>query len=254
MPSNLEASVQPRRLGKAGSRAKSKVLELIETGVFPPGLRLPGERELAEQVAVSRAVLRDALASLEEDGKLQSSPWRGWFVVSAHMAERVELKSFSEMARSRGLTPGSRILTSIARPSNFIEAKTLAIAAAAPVLEIRRVRMLDGIPTCHDMSIIPLQRVPGLEHATLEDTSLYEALEELSGVRVVRSDYVVHAESAQADVAELLRVSTGAPVLVGEEVASDVSGTPLLMGRVTYRGDAYEFQATLYRSNERTAD
>jgi GntR family transcriptional regulator len=114
--------------------------------------------------------------------------------------------------------------------------------------------MLDGIPTCHDMSIIPLQRVPGLEHATLEDTSLYEALEELSGVRVVRSDYVVHAESAQADVAELLRVSTGAPVLVGEEVASDVSGTPLLMGRVTYRGDAYEFQATLYRSNERTAD
>jgi GntR family transcriptional regulator len=243
----------PRELGKAATRAKAAIFELIETGVFGPGTRLSGERELAEQVAVSRAVLRDALASLERDGKLQSSPWRGWFVVSAQVAERLELKSFSEMARSKGLTPGSQILSSLSRPATFTEAKTLAISAAAPIFEIRRVRTLDGMPICFDISIIPLQRAPELEGAELNNASLYEVLEELAGIRIVRSDYTVHAEAAQEVIARYLKIKPGDPVLVGEEIASDLSGTPLLLGSVTYRGDAYEFQATLYRSNERSA-
>lgn len=75
-------------LGKAASRAKAAIYELIETGVFGPLQKLPGERELAERIAVSRVVLRDALASLKRDGRLENSPWRGWFVTSPHMAER----------------------------------------------------------------------------------------------------------------------------------------------------------------------
>ena len=241
-------------LGKAATRAKAAIFELIETGVFVPGRKLPGERELAEQVSVSRVVLRDALASLERDGRLESSPWRGWFVTSPYMAERVALKSFSEMARSRGLTPGSVILSAESRAATFEEAKALSIAPAARVLDIHRVRTLDGTPTCYDVSIIPLQRAPQLELAPLENVSLYEALEELAGARVVRSDYTVHAEAVQSSIARHLDIAPGDPVLVGEEIASDVAGAALLLGRVTYRSDAYEFQATLYRPYEKAAE
>jgi len=241
-------------LGRAATRAKDAISQLIDAGVFVPGRKLPGERELAEQVSVSRVTLRDALASLERDGRLESSPWRGWFVRSPHIAERVTLKSFSEMARSRGLVPGSRILTAESRAASYAEAKALAIAPAAPVLEIRRVRTLDRIATCFDVSVIPLHRALQLEHAPLEDVSLYEAFEELAGVRIVRSDYTVHAEAVQAEIAEYLDVIAGDPVLVGEEISSDVSGVPLLLGRVTYRSDAYEFQATLYRHFESGAE
>ncbi|MFK4728757.1 GntR family transcriptional regulator [Agromyces mediolanus] len=247
MTEHATATAAPRRLGPTASRARDAVRELVETGVFEPGQKLPGERELAERVSVSRVVLREALASLEEDGLLESSPWRGWFVTAPHMAERVTLQSFTEMALARGLRPGAHVHRSEVRPATLGEATSLALAPASPLLEVHRVRTLDEVAICYDVSVIPLQRAPGLEAPMLEDASLYGTLEAVCGLRVVRSDYTVRAEAADADIAGALGIAPGAPVLVGEEIASELGGTPVLLGRVTYRHDAYEFQATLYR-------
>jgi len=51
-----------------------------------------------------------------------------------------------------------------------------------------------------------------------------------------------------AEQAALLRIPQGSPVLVGREIAYDRAGTPILLGLNTYRGDAYRFQADLYRA------
>jgi GntR family transcriptional regulator len=67
-------------------------------------------------------------------------------------------------------------------------------------------------------------------------------------VTIYRSAYSVQAEAASADVTALLRIATGSPVLVGREIAYDRSGTPVLLGLNTYRGDAYRFHADLYRA------
>ncbi|MCB2177980.1 MAG: GntR family transcriptional regulator [Actinomycetales bacterium] len=238
----------PPPLGPAASQAREAVLELIESGVFPPGGKLPGERELAGQVSVSRAVLREALAALQHEGRLQSSPWRGWFVTSPHMAERVALQSFTQMARARNLIPGAHVVWRTTRPASLEESAALAIAPASPVHEVHRVRTLDGVPTCYDTSVLPTRRAPGIEDAELENASLYQTLESTAQVRIVRSDYTVRAEAATEQVAGHLDIEPGSPVLVGEEIASDMSGTPIVLGRVTYRHDAYEFQATLYRA------
>ncbi|MFV0429001.1 MAG: GntR family transcriptional regulator [Arachnia sp.] len=239
-------------LGKVAARARSDIYELIESGVFPPGHKLPGERELAERLSVSRSVLRAALASLADDGRLENSPWRGWFVTSPHMADQITLRSFSEMARARGLVPGSRILSRDTRAATLAEASALGIAPAAKVHEIHRVRTLSGVPSCYDVSILPLSRVEGIEGLDLDGASLYLVLERDYDIRVVRTDYVMRADAAPAGVAQALLVGVGDPVLVGEETASDIGGLPVLLGRVTYRRDAYEFQATLWRPYEPT--
>ncbi len=46
----------------------AKILGLIETGEFPPGSRLPGERDLAERFGVSRVTVREAEIALEAQG------------------------------------------------------------------------------------------------------------------------------------------------------------------------------------------
>jgi len=46
----------------------SKLRALIEGGEFPPGTRLPGERELAERFGVSRVTIREAEIALEAQG------------------------------------------------------------------------------------------------------------------------------------------------------------------------------------------
>jgi DNA-binding FadR family transcriptional regulator len=47
-----------------------QIAELIDNGEFPPGSRLPPERELAAQLGVSRTSVREAVISLEIAGRV----------------------------------------------------------------------------------------------------------------------------------------------------------------------------------------
>jgi GntR family transcriptional repressor for pyruvate dehydrogenase complex len=58
-----------------------QIRALIGSGALRPGERLPAERDLAEQLKVSRPSLREALIRLESDGFIQALA-RGGFVVS----------------------------------------------------------------------------------------------------------------------------------------------------------------------------
>jgi len=79
------------------------------------------------------------------------------------------------------------------------------------------------------------------------DASLYDVLRQTCGIEVHRSAYTLMAESADAELARLLGITAGAPVLVGDEVAYTSDGTPVLIGHNKYRGDAYRFEADLFR-------
>jgi DNA-binding FadR family transcriptional regulator len=54
----------------------------IRAGDFPPGRRLPSERELAEQLQVSRASIREALIALEIEGYVEVRVGTGVFAAS----------------------------------------------------------------------------------------------------------------------------------------------------------------------------
>ncbi|MEM7701575.1 MAG: FadR/GntR family transcriptional regulator [Pseudomonadota bacterium] len=53
---------------------------LIDSGAFPPGTRLPGERELAERLGVSRVTIREAEIALQAIGRLEIKTGSGVYV------------------------------------------------------------------------------------------------------------------------------------------------------------------------------
>lgn len=61
----------------------NQILELIDSGVFPPGSRLPGERDLAEKFGVSRVAVREAEISLQAQGRLEIKVGSGAYVLDA---------------------------------------------------------------------------------------------------------------------------------------------------------------------------
>lgn len=232
----------------AVTEAYHKLSDLLRRSSFPPGSRLPGERELATRIGVSRVTLRKALELLEEKGLLDRSPKRGWFVPPHVVGEPPStLQSFSEMARDRGLVAGAKVLSARERPAAFEEAAKLRIAPAASVLELSRLRTLDGVPVCVDVSVVVLAKVPLLASADMTDRSLYETIEELADVRIERSSYTVRADACGQQLAELLRIPAGSPILIGEEVTYLTDGSPILAGTMSYRSDAYRFEADLFR-------
>ena len=132
------------------------------------------------------------------------------------------------------------------RPATFEESDAFRIVPGADVFELRRLRMLDGLPVAVDRSVVPLARAPRLPDVDFATASLYETLE-AAGSRPARADYVVAARTVEPREARLLDVERGAAVLVAGTRAYDAGDALLEIAATVYRGDRYRFHASLWR-------
>jgi GntR family transcriptional regulator len=218
----------------------------IERGVFGAGRRLPAERTLAENLGVSRTTLRKALTLLEADGLVRATPNSGWTVATPEASDPpATLRSFTEMAQARGLTPTTEVLSEVVASAGLDEAERLRLAPTAPVVRLSRLRSLNGIPVCVNDETLPAAIAADLPDMT--NRSLYAVLDQ-RGVSVARSAFAVQAVACDDRMAKLLAIAPGTPVLRGEETAYADDGLPIIVGVSHYRGDAYRFTADLFRS------
>lgn len=58
-----------------------RIKEMVRQGAYPPGSRLPGERDLAEELGVSRVTVREAQIALEAIGMLDIRVGAGVYVL-----------------------------------------------------------------------------------------------------------------------------------------------------------------------------
>jgi GntR family transcriptional regulator len=237
------------RLQLRYQHVQEQLAEEIERGGRRPGSRLPPERALAEHFGVSRVTLRRALGELARAGVVERSG-TGWMVASATIGEPPNaLMSFSEMAASRGLTPGGHVLQRHTRPATIDEAEALGLAPGAPLLELERLRSMDGVPILIDRTRVPLSLAPGLDHLDLEGRSLYEVLEEHFGMRATAARFTVEAIAADERRARLLGLERGQPLLRCQQQTEDETGRRIELCEMVYRGDRYRFRATLLRGD-----
>ena len=200
---------------------------------------------------MSRVTLRRALRHLVQVGAVTSYQGRGWFVARADYGDRGDwpsrLESFSETAARLGLTPSSSVLAADRELASIDDAEALAIAPGTPVLRIRRVRRLDGVPTALDTALVPESVAPGLLEVDFTTESLYSALAE-RGAGVLRAESVLESRPADIEASTALGIPAGAPMLVIRQVVLDDRGRTVLLSIVEYAGDRYRLRTTFTRS------
>lgn len=239
------------RLGGRNNAVEAYKLlqEALDTAQFPPSSRLPGERDLAAQLCVSRTTLRLVLKALADSGRIVAQPHRGWFVAKQtfeHDPNR--LRGFSDAAAGHGMVPRSEVLTLQRRAAALDEAEALSSAPRAQVVELERVRSLDGVLISVDHTYLPADRVAGMENLDLNNVSLYETLQSRYGIVPTRCDYQLQAQLPSERIAHILKIEKTEPVLVGYQVTFDQHGQAVIAGWQVYRGDVYRFNASLVRS------
>jgi GntR family transcriptional regulator len=218
----------------------------IAAGEIQRGTRLMSERDLGKHFNVSRVTIRRALLELQDRGLIEPEGARGWFVTSS-LGEPNALMGFSEMARARGLTPSSHVLSATTRSATIDEAERLGIAPGASLFDLERIRLLDAVPVAHERSRIVLDLAPDVASREYAALSLYDELRR-AGIVAYSADYVLQATAATPNEAELLDVVVGAPLLVASATTHMQSGKAIELSHSVFRGDRYRFRTTLFRS------
>ncbi|WP_245601719.1 GntR family transcriptional regulator [Hamadaea tsunoensis] len=222
-----------------------RVLDRAAADGLTPGRRLPGERDLCQELGVSRVTLRRALTHLLERGLVSSAHGRGWYLASPPATRDwpQELESFTVTARRKGMRARSDVVRHEVRPATHDEGDRLRVPAGTPLVDLERVRHLNDIRVAHDRTLIPEHLSAGLTAADFRTASLFEMLTE-AGVRLGRSVVSIEARAASAAVAGYLDIAAGSPILVLDQVIHTAGGDPALLSTVQYVGDRYRLRTT----------
>src|SRR5512135_3063770 len=96
--------IQPISHTSLPEAAAGKLAASILDGSLPPGTQLPPERDLMNQLGISRSTLREALKRLEESRLIEARPHVGWFargVNESNMTQAREMARWSRAASGR---------------------------------------------------------------------------------------------------------------------------------------------------------
>ena len=227
-------------------QAEMSLRELIERGDWASGSQIPNEDRLCEMLGISRITVRHALRNLEEAGLLRREHGRGTFVRSATVVAGVRgLTSFTDEMKTLALAPGTRLLEAHRIEADGEIADALEISPGDGVVQLRRLRLGNGMPIGIQTTHLPEFRVPGLFEDALNVQSLYAWLRDRCGITPVKAKEVYRVGSVAARDAEMIQLKAGTPAFEVERIAYDARG-PFEYALSTMRADRYEIRSTLY--------
>jgi GntR family transcriptional regulator len=211
----------------------------IETGRRRAGERLPSEPAICEQFGVSRTTVRQALAALESEGLVRREKGRGTFVAERRSGGWLlqSAHGFYEEAQRAGHAVRSRVLRRDLERLPAWAAEALGLRVGSDGVTVERLRWMDDRLVMYVISHFPAHVGGTLLDANLETSSLYGALEAHEGVTVAGGRRVVEAARAERELARLLEVEPGSPLLRVEAVSWDDRRQPFECYRAWHRAD-----------------
>ena len=211
----------------------------ITQGEWVPGTALPAEAALAKEHGVALGTLRQALALLVAQGLLERQHGRA----GLGGASMLRFFRFSQGEGQSG-TPQSKILKRKVQLASAAAADALGLPAGASVLQLQRLRSLNGAPCLLEQIALPL---PTFEALAQSDTAawddlLYPMVQRVCGVTIHRAEDALSFGLLDAKQAALLRLDAGHPCVRVERRAFDLGGRCVELR--TTLGDAFAFRYT----------
>lgn len=216
----------------------------IASGRWSPGERLPSEPDLCKHFDVSRTTLRQALGSLEAEGLIRRDKGRGTYVAKPRSSSWLLQSShgFFDEATRDGRKVTSRVLQAEVARLPLWASEALGLAEGEPGLTLKRVRWVDDHLVMYVETHLPKRFADVVLAADLENGSLYRTLEERLGCVVASGRRVVEAKTAESDLAKLLQVDHGSPLLYVESVSFDEEDVPFECYRAWHRADGTKIE------------
>jgi GntR family transcriptional regulator len=213
----------------------------VDSGTYQTHEALPPERQIADELGVSRITVRKAIEGLIQEGLLFSRQGSGTFVRPRIEKNFAKISSFSEDMRARGRVPSSAWIAKTQGLVSPDEALALNLSPGTPVFRFHRLRYADNQPMLVEYATIVAEYLPSLDFV---ENSLYDALGD-SGHRPVRALQRLRALLLDEKKAKLLHAKAGDAGLLVERIGFLRDGRAVEFCQSYFRGDTYDFIAEL---------
>ncbi|WP_237225157.1 GntR family transcriptional regulator [Rothia nasisuis] len=215
----------------------------ISEGALSAGSMLPNELDIAKTLHLSRPTVRKAMDELVRSGLLVRKRGVGTQVVSNEIRRPLSLSSLYDDLTLSGISPSTRVLTFETIAPSPVIAEELRLSEEETVYHIRRVRYENKTPLALMENWVPTS-IGNITQAMLEKTGLYESMRSLGATFSV-GHQKIGATIADAEQAEHLKTTLGAPLVSMKRTIMNDVGTRIETGSHVYRADLYTFEMTL---------
>jgi GntR family transcriptional regulator len=227
--------------------------EKIRSGEYPPGHRLPPERELCEIYGVSRITARQALAELAQRDLVERHQGQGTFVMRARVeSSLLGFFSISEALKADGRLVSTRVVSTERSSPTEAEAVALGCARGDRVFRIVRLRFVDGDPYALETSALRAERFAGLDRYDFGARSLYDVLAREYGTQLVRARETLAPVVLTPSEAELRNVGVEQPALRLIRTTFDAGATATEASGALIRGDRCQLLFELWADQRAT--
>ncbi len=234
--------LQPIADSGAGSvplyrQVKSALLRLLESGQLGPGETLPNEAQIAKALAVSIGTLRKAVDELVHEHILVRRQGKGTFV-ALHNNDRFMFQFFHIEPRPDVFDPRVvqerefPVVDNIAFMSGRAtdsEAYALRLRVGDAVWRVDNALNLGGQCIMHDRIVISAALFKGLTEKRFQErpNTIYNLYQTDHGISVIRAQERARAVAASSEVARVLKLRVGTPVMEVHRVAMTFGERPV---------------------------
>jgi GntR family transcriptional regulator len=224
---------------------QDELKQRIDRGELPAGTRLPSEPDLAAELQVSRATLREALRAMEIEGLLRRRQGSGTFVAEQpRMTNSLDINfGVTDAIRAAGKRAGIAHGRHWIEPAAASEAALLGLEPGQDVLIVERVRTAEGKPVVLSRDVLPSSLLAGHGTAVEEmlHRSIYDVLERDLGVVIHHGVARFRPVRADRAVAGRLGVPRGELLLYLWQVDYALDGAAVVSSHEFHLADAFDF-------------
>ncbi len=143
------------------NQAQFYLRDLIQSGAYQPGQKLPPEGTFAQQLGISRPTLREALYKLEIEGLIVRKHGLGTYISPSYQSRLDSglevLESIEHIARRKGLKTEMGKAGIEEREATSAEASELGCDPGKKILSVARIILVDAKPVAHLLDVLPVK-------------------------------------------------------------------------------------------------
>ena len=210
----------------------------IESGKWPLNSTIPALEELATEFGVTRATVRQAVGFLQREKLLSSRRGRGTTVIGTPRRDLWQSvpHAWDDLVREADTIQGD--ILELPQPIRLPDSPQTEHGILAPNYHvIRRLLSRDGIPYLVGTSYIDRRIVDEVGIEAFQKMPIYRAIERSRRSRPSQGDQSLTLTTADAEIAYLLEIPLGAPIVTVLRWVIDQEGALIYQSEGQFRSD-----------------